>query len=650
MPPQSPTWEFREKGPREVDSNPANTEFFAQQDVADRLVRESGQNTIDAARDGEPARLVYSLTTAPAECWSRYFSSLWPHLEVHPELREVLPDREAPIQCLLVEDFGTTGLTGPLAPENRQAAEQFEKDHRLYWFFKNVGRTSKTGEQLGSFGIGKTVFPYSSRINAFFGLTIRNTIAGEAAMVALGQAQLRQHRLQGSDRENDPFGFFAWQDSEYEAQRPISEPFLLDEIRRTFGLIRGNDEIGLSVIIPYPADGLTRTDLARAAIKQFFLPILSGQLVIEIHSDTQTVLSASTLLQAIDGFNWEAGEADILRRRVRLAKWAIDEGRNSLIQLSRPSSIGQPHFESTMFDAATRTDLCRRFISGDRIAIRVPTPVEPKGAQPVWSYVDVFLEYDRLGASREDVYARKGLTLIEHSGQARQTGLHSILLAEDRPVYEMLRSSENVAHTKWRQRGADRLSQQYTRGAAKVGYVLGVVPGLVQALLSPEEEADWWTLADLFPEPVASPLPDQPVSDAGGTVEGIPPDDNPTEDEGVDPPGPGPIPKGPPRQWRAKPTRDGMIVESNPAYEGALRPMKLTLAYGLLNRKGYRRHSENDFSLRNDPSMFVARAAEVEALHHNVLRITPNESEFSVTLKNFDRRRSLDYQVAVEKE
>ncbi len=301
-----------------------------------------------------------------------------------------------------------------------------------------------------------------------------------------------------------------------------------------------------------------------------------------------------------------------------------------------------------MFDAATKSDLCRRFISGEKIAMRVPVPVEQKGTEPVWSHVDVFLEYDRLGATREDVYVRKGLTLIEHTGQARQAGLHSILLAEDRPIYEMLRSSENVAHTKWRQRGADRLSQQYLRGPAKVGYVLGIVPGIVQALLSPEDEADWWTLADLFPDPQASPLPDRPVTEMGGTAAGTPAEEAPTEDEGGDPPDPPVIPQGPIRQWRAKPTRDGMILESNPNYQGEMRRMKLTVAYGLLNRKGYRQHSPEDFSLQDDAGMFEAHGATVEPVDHNVLRITPMSQEFSVTLKNFDRRRSLDYQVAVE--
>src|SRR5262245_45744788 len=151
-----PIWRFREKQRAEIHQESANTEFFAQQDVAERLLREAGQNTLDAARDGGKARLVLTRLTIAPSAWKRYFAALWPHLEAQRELRESLPNPLEPIPCLLVEDFGTTGLTGPLEPDNRRAPIEDEKGHRLFWFFKNVGRTSKTGGQLGSFGIGKT--------------------------------------------------------------------------------------------------------------------------------------------------------------------------------------------------------------------------------------------------------------------------------------------------------------------------------------------------------------------------------------------------------------------------------------------------------------------------------------------------------------
>jgi hypothetical protein len=404
----SPRWRFKEKQRNDYHQEPANTEFFSQQDVADRLVRESGQNTIDATLEGQHARLVFSLTEAPAAAWRGFFATLWPHLEAQPELREKLPDPAAPIPCLVVEDFGTTGLTGPLEPEDPEAAKLDEKNHRFFWFFKNVGRTSKTGRQLGSFGIGKTVFPYSSRINTFFGFSVRRPRPGEPPMVLLGQSQLKEHALTGHKRPFDPFGFFAWQDGDeatYE-QREICELAILEHFRALFGLTRTSDQTGLSVVIPYPANGSGRKDLAKAALVQFFLPILSGQLTVEIkHAKEHVELSAANLLEAIDRFEWQEGEAEPLKRRVRLAKWALGEGRAKLVDLARPTSSTTPKFEDTMVPAEQRRALSQNFIAGQRLAFRVPTPVEPKGRDAFWSHVEAYLEYERNSSTKEDLYA-----------------------------------------------------------------------------------------------------------------------------------------------------------------------------------------------------------------------------------------------------
>jgi hypothetical protein len=645
----SPRWRFREKQRNEVHQEPANTEFFAQQDVAQRLVREAGQNTIDAIRDDSVARLIFTLTESPQRVWNRYFGGLWPHLEAHPELRQRLPNPDAPIPCLLVEDFGTTGLTGPLEPVDKAAAEQNEASHRLFWFFKNVGRTSKTGKQLGSFGIGKTVFPYSSQINTFFGYSVREANAGNPEIVLLGQSQLKEHRLGTKTTDYDPFGFYAWQEGDeasYE-QRDISELPLLEDFRADFGLTRGNDETGLSVAIPYPAEGLTRKDLAKAAVVQFFLPILMGQLVVEINQGSDRVeLSSQTLLEAIDRFDWRDGEAEPLKHRVRLAKWAILEGNSALVPLNRPKDVKLPKFEETMLPSEQRTALSQAFIAGSRLAFKVPVPVEPKSGGPLWSYVEIFLEYERNSTIMDDIYVRKGLTLVDHDGEARQRGLRSILIAEDGPIYEMLRSSENVAHTKWQQRGADRLKQQYERGPSKISYVLSVVQGLVQALLSPENEADWWTLADLFPEPQPSPLQDRPVpeKEKQGDV-GRQEPEPPTEDLGVEVEVETKV-----RQWSAIPTADGIRVKANPRYEGEIRPMRFRAAYGLLNRQGFGKHDPADFSFQDDKEMIETEGAAAEALEHNVVRIVPDNRDFSIQFKGFDRHRALDYQITTEGE
>ena len=244
---QNPTWRFRQLYPADDHIESADTEFFSQQDVAGRLVREAGQNTIDAVREGAVARLTFRLTKLPADAWALYFNSLWPHLEAQSELRESLPSRDDQIPCLVVEDYGTTGLTGPLVPAATAAAVADEKAHRLFWFFKNVGRTLKTGDKLGSFGIGKTVFPYSSRISTFFGYSVRKQTEGQPPIVLLGRSHLREHRVAGSG-DLHPYGVFGWHDGAgANIFAPVSEPALLEEFRHQFGITRANDECGLSV-------------------------------------------------------------------------------------------------------------------------------------------------------------------------------------------------------------------------------------------------------------------------------------------------------------------------------------------------------------------------------------------------------------------
>ena len=67
------------------------------------------------------------------------------------------------------EDFGTRGLTGDV---NEWRLERAEKN-AFFSFFRAEGRSAKSGDNLGRWGIGKQVFPTASRLHAIFGLTVR---------------------------------------------------------------------------------------------------------------------------------------------------------------------------------------------------------------------------------------------------------------------------------------------------------------------------------------------------------------------------------------------------------------------------------------------------------------------------------------------
>jgi len=144
---------------------------------------------------GTQVRLRIGLSTAVGipggPDWKPWMAGIREHLAaVHAALGEVL---DAPIpDYLVLEDFGTRGLRGdPLQTED-DAIEAGAARNDFYYFWRNIGRSRKSASDLGRWGLGKTVFPAASRINAFFGFTVR---ADDGRRMLLGQAALRIHKV-----------------------------------------------------------------------------------------------------------------------------------------------------------------------------------------------------------------------------------------------------------------------------------------------------------------------------------------------------------------------------------------------------------------------------------------------------------------------
>ena len=193
-------WNFYEQQPTDSIRNPISGEFFSTEAVGEAteaLVREGIQNTLDARcryPDGSrsPARVRIFLSEeamALSPTRSRYwFSTLWPHILAQGNGLRNVPVLESPCNFLSFEDFGTTGLNGD--PGDYCVRENLT-NHFLN-FFRAEGHSDKGGDDRGSWGVGKTVFPRSSRISAFFGLTVRNS---DNRRLLFGRSILKYHRI-----------------------------------------------------------------------------------------------------------------------------------------------------------------------------------------------------------------------------------------------------------------------------------------------------------------------------------------------------------------------------------------------------------------------------------------------------------------------
>lgn len=80
-----PSWHFREMDPGEVHVDPVHDEFFKMQDLADALVREAIQNSMDARRGRGPVRVRFRFATGRealhADAARHYLHGLREHIE-----------------------------------------------------------------------------------------------------------------------------------------------------------------------------------------------------------------------------------------------------------------------------------------------------------------------------------------------------------------------------------------------------------------------------------------------------------------------------------------------------------------------------------------------------------------------------------------
>jgi len=184
-------WVFNTRHDFGVETDPTQGEFFVNNEIdrSSALVRETIQNSLDARRDDVSTvevRFAFhegALFLGPTML-REYLSDLIPHLRLCGLDLDGIDLNEP--RFLVVEDFGTHGLRGN--PATKEPSD-------FYYFWHVVGRSGKGDAKAGRWGLGKTVFPNSSQISAFFGYTVRSD---DRRQLLLGQTCLKTHSLNGT--------------------------------------------------------------------------------------------------------------------------------------------------------------------------------------------------------------------------------------------------------------------------------------------------------------------------------------------------------------------------------------------------------------------------------------------------------------------
>jgi len=636
-------WIFERLAGAAVRRDPNETQLFKTEQTeegeyagTDALVREILQNTLDAATGDGPVRLRLALHSAsdlpPPERLAAYFG----------RLREPLRRREIdfspadvpllPEGFLVCEDFGTRGLGGdPLLAKDPIPSSSQRED--FFWFWRNIGRSGKTGDDLGRWGLGKTVYRAASQVGCMLGLTVR---ASDGRELLMGQAVLGIHERDGV--EYVPEGFWCDGVNELGLPLPIERPDELERFRREWRLTRAPDQPGLSVVVPYVASELKGARILQAICVHFFLPILRGELVVDLVApDIPAVsLDSESIAGRCREIVWDgpkrtkrhvAPPIDFIRECLRAEANAVPTrvlGQDKLPELSPDA------FEPGVFEGL------RQALADERlVAVRVRMALPRRRGADAIGELCVFVRR-RPDANQVDTYfCREGMTITKLNASARFKGIRGFVVVEPGPLAQLLGDSEGPAHEDW-DTSEERPNRIWSKWKGRVKFCRRVVDSMVEMLTPVQTRSDFDLLSDFFS--IERPAgPQSAMAKTAGTIE---------EAAAVaieePPPDPGEITPRP-HWYRLTGRRGGFRIvrnADNPVPENPR--LRVSVAYDLPTGNPLKRWSPFDFDFGRSPELrYRGAKVQVRRVSGNVLTVQIDHEMFSFSIDGFDPHRDL---------
>jgi hypothetical protein len=633
-------WQYRIKAPNEKVRDPIQGEFFSTEAIknpADALVREAIQNALDATlKDGngelkDVLRARFFLAAGnhalPSQQVAQWFDGAWEHFHAPGNGLREPPKKNESCSWLVFEDFGTCGLEGDI----KQSEPIDGVQNHFFYFFRAEGKSVEGGKERGRWGVGKYVFPRSSRANTFFGLSVRNS---DKKCVLLGTSVFKSHRLEG--KYFCPDGYYGVKDHS-DFVLPFTDTATLDKFSKVFQLKR-TTEPGLSVIMPWVDPEITAKAIIEAVVRGYFYPILTGALSVSVETPEKTVIIDDSTLDAA-ALMLDQEESNDVLNLVELAEWASTRKPQEIIKLA-PCDPERPDWTDSLIPADQLKSLRATLENGDKVAIRASLTVREKGKDPQPSHFDFFLWKDGFESGRP-VFIREGL-IISDVRAPRARGIRSFVVTEAGPLGTLLGDAENPAHTEWQSKG-ENFRGKYTYGASFLDFVTKIVANFVHALTSQDEEEDKTLLLDVFslPPEKAEEQPKQPEKKKKKKGKETADDPNPQE------------PKK--KRFRVKKSDGGFTVMRGDA--GTQPPARLDIkcAYDTRGKNPlyvYRKSLDAkspDFQIGKDAVNVVSQdGIKIVEMKNNWLRIEVLKQDFELTVGGFDKNRDLFVNVKME--
>lgn len=610
------TWHFYRQPASMVEQDITQRDQFSNDDVtlSETIIRESVQNSLDAAfPEGEAVTVTYRWLTASDGLSAPFMREITADQRPHAEsagldLSEV--DFTQPT-ALVIEDYGTCGLTGKI--------DEKDKDH-FSDFWRRHGKSHKTGTSRGRWGLGKLVYSTTSEIGVFFGATCR---PNDPKTHLMGQTVLNLRTHQG--QSYPPHAFFSDMTSEDPMEGlsiPIQDSDFVNRFSEEFQLQR-NGAPGLSVVIPYPNRSFSIERMKGVAVANYFYPLITGQLTLQFD---HAVIDSSNVREMAEKYAKDAfHDIDPL---FDFVEGAYHHKESELLVL-KESWADDKKLDEDDFEQQDVDRMRAKFINGELIGLKLPLSLTKKNGEKITTSFKIFIQKPEHLNMGLDLYVRGGLTV---SGE-RKFGSRKALgamIAEERDICSFLGDAENAAHTKWIGT-AEKLARNYKAPAEKVKIIKNALLHLYDMLAQDMEEEDERGLARFF---------------------SVPQEQGNAKKRKKTPPTP-PIPPTPKIQ-RVALTKmaGGFRIKGPEGAEQSLYPcvIKVRAAYEVIRGNAFSKYDPLDFSFGSRGGLDLQAEGTCQLLKDadNRFEAVATGPDFQISVTGFDQARDLKVDVRAE--
>jgi hypothetical protein len=638
-----PGWKFKPKTKDDMGVDPFQDEFFKTGyvgGISHGLLRETIQNSLDAKTSGDaPVTIEISIFRnirfKDNEKYQFFFKDLDEHLKAPHNGISDKPGPDARLDFLVLEDFNTTGLEG--STERADLPEDGSFRENFFYFWRNYGRSGKSGKERGRWGLGKTVFSAISRINTFFGMTIRES---DRRALLLGQSVLKIHSVENqSYMPYGGFGRFGDSQGEQFFPIPINEKSTIEKFTNAFNLKR-TTEPGLSIVVPFPYPDINAESLKAGVIKQFFYPIMAGILSVSIlENGSQIPLNRESILPLItngafltDEFDGETEDVNLIKL-FNFAKLSIEMKPEDFVVLKEPENLnGAPRWEDRLFEDISLNDLRKKFDLGDVVGFRIPIKIQKKGKghQVSVSWFKAFVQRDGRLRSAENYFIREGIT-ISGITSFKDKGIRGMVIVDEGELTELIGDAENPAHTEWQQESS-KFWGKYIHGPTTLNFVRFSLREIIRRLMKPAEGVDKELLGEIFYVDIPEPHPpeEKPRKLPDKEKKG----EKPEKTENIE------------IESRAKPVfvtkiSGGVRINRNQNSPKNISSVEVRFAYAVRKGNALLKYRSPDFDLGKKPIEINGSGFEVILASENLLKIEITDQIFDLSVTGFDEQRDL---------